>query len=75
MQLLAHRDPADPLANAYFDGTDYGPRWLSARNNSILAHGYQIIGHEVVDEALAWINAKAGPAMKMPTPAPFPGFS
>jgi hypothetical protein len=75
LRLLAHRDPAHPLANAYFDGADHGPLWLTARNHSILAHAYQIIGHQVVDEALSWINTKAAPAMKLPPATPFPAIS
>jgi len=72
MRLLQYKDPSDQLAGAYLDGDDHGPRWLNARNKSILAHGYQIIGRAVVDEALAWIDAKVIPAMGMRPVAPFP---
>jgi CRISPR-associated protein (TIGR02710 family) len=72
MRLLRHKDPSDSVADAYFKGGDHGPRWLNARNKSIMAHGYQIIGKEVVDAALAWIDANLIPAMDLRRSAPFP---
>ncbi len=72
MQLLIHRDALDTVARAYFDVGDHGPAWLGARNKSILAHGYQVIDRKVVDEALAWIDARLAPALGLSRPPPFP---
>jgi CRISPR-associated protein (TIGR02710 family) len=72
MQLLVHRDPADPLGRAYLDASSHGPPWLSARNKSILAHGFQVIERRLVDEAFGWIDSKIASALGLPCAAPFP---
>jgi CRISPR-associated protein (TIGR02710 family) len=70
--LLRRLDPADPVAAAFDDGGKRAREWLSARNKSILAHGYRAIEGAIVDEAFAWIEAVIAPAMGLKPMAPFP---
>jgi CRISPR-associated protein (TIGR02710 family) len=72
VNVLRHKDQADPVADAYFFGDERGPRWLVRRNSSILAHGYSAVEPQVVKEAFAWIKDKLVPAMRMPLMPPFP---
>jgi len=72
MRLLRRRDPSDPLAASFLDAGERGPPWLSARNHSILAHGYRAIGREAVGEAFAWIDDHIVPAMGLAPMATFP---
>jgi CRISPR-associated protein (TIGR02710 family) len=71
-EVLAFKDPHDPVAAVYLAAGDHGPSWLSARNKSILAHGYRAIGREVVKHAFDWLDKKLIPAMGMTPMPPFP---
>lgn len=76
-QLLGHRDPCDPVLRAY--APDWragenllGPKWLSARNKSILAHGYKTITQEQWSEASAWVKSALRPFWREMEPPQLP---
>ena len=58
LELLAHRDPADPLVAAWpRDGARFAtPDWQRARNRSILAHGFRPASREDWDKARRWFD-------------------
>lgn len=72
VEVLLYLGPKDPVATAYLDAGEHGPPWLSARNRSILAHGYTSIDPAVVNNAFTWINQHLLPAMRMEPMSPFP---
>jgi CRISPR-associated protein (TIGR02710 family) len=66
VELLRCRDPGDRFVAIYTsDRTQgdrlHGPRWLTGRNRSILAHGFRSIDAETWDEARSWVEAHLTP--------------
>lgn len=64
--FLGHRDPSDPLVCAYAPtwrpGNDLrGPQWLSARNKSILAHGFNTIREKTWLQGSEWVEKNLRP--------------
>ena len=72
VDVLLYKDRKDPVAAAYFSDEQYGPSWLSRRNNSILAHGYSAVRQDVAREAFDWVKRKLIPAMGLAPMPPFP---
>lgn len=63
LELLAHLDPADALVKAWprEEGRFTTPDWQSARNRSILAHGFRPATEGDWKKACAWFDACRDP--------------
>lgn len=72
LRFLQRLDSNDRLAKAVMDGDHLDGSWIEARNNSILAHGFQPLGENDWKTASKWVETRLRPFWKEVEPPQFP---
>lgn len=66
-ELLAHHQPNSPAGTFFRDEQKVLLNWLSMRNHSILAHGFQPVAEADWRKTMDWVNTHLLPVLLQET--------